>query len=294
MTNPLPTLQSRFIASLLPVYEAGEAQNIWHLVLAALTGAPYRSRPSAHFLPDDSFQEKLEAIRQRLLRGEPVQYILEEAWFYDSPFYVNKQVLIPRPETEELVDWVIREQGTKTGLNILDVGSGSGCIPIILKRKIPSATLTSCDISAGALEVARRNARQLKADILFLELDYLDASERRHRLPAADIMISNPPYIPEKDQAMMAAHVLAYEPHTALFVKNDNPLIFYRALALDGKTRLPEGGLIYVEIDTNQASAVQEVFIDAGFEVTLRQDLQGMDRMIRARKTASSDPPNKR
>lgn len=294
MTNTLLILQNRFIASLLPVYEPGEAQNIWQLVRAALTGAPFRSRPPEHFLPNGTFKEKLETIRKRLLLGEPIQYILEEAWFYDSPFYVNEQVLIPRPETEELVDWVIREQGRKNRPTILDVGTGSGCIPIILKRKIPSATLISCDISTGALEVARRNARQLKADILFLELDYLDASERRHRLPPADIMISNPPYIPEKDQATMAAHVLAHEPHTALFVKNDNPLIFYRALALDGKTRLPEGGLIYVEIDANQAMAVQEVFIDAGFEVTLRQDLQGMDRMIRARKTGNYDAPDKR
>lgn len=277
----LKKLQETFVKKLEQVYVYDEAVNICHLVIENLTGINLRQQKQASFTPDGCFLQMLDEIQSRLLKHEPVQYILNEAWFYDIPFYVNKQVLIPRPETEELVDWIIKEHTGNTGIRILDIGTGSGCIPVILKRKLPAADVTSCDISPEALAVARKNAARHKTPIDFIETDFLDESIRG-QLPKADIIVSNPPYVPESDQTAMHKNVLLYEPHTALFVKNEDPLIFYHAIASAGTELLKRGGSIYVEIYEHYGQQTFDLFQQQGYQTVLKKDAQGKDRMIKA------------
>jgi len=218
-------------------------------------------------------------------------------------FYVDKNVLIPRPETEELVEWVIEEvQSTKSevrnqrseagsqksealspdfNFRILDVGSGSGCIPIALKRKLRKADVWSCDLSESALQVARKNAESLGADVQFLLLDFLN-EEKRTQLPSFDIIISNPPYVPEKDKQQMQPNVLRYEPHTALFIPDNDALVFYKAIAEFGKDHLNAGGVIYAEIHENRGEDVSAVFKSKGYSTEIKKDMQGKERMMKA------------
>lgn len=230
----------------------------------------------------------LKQYTERLLQHEPVQYILQEAWFCGLKFYVDKNVLIPRPETEELVEWVIA--GCKfpvDTLSILDIGTGSGCIAIALKRKIRKANVSACDFSEAALQVAKKNAEMIGVDINFQQFDFL-SREKRDQLPLFDIIISNPPYVPEKDKDQMQPNVLNYEPHTALFVANNDALIFYKAIADFGKTHLNPGGTIYAEIHEDIGKDVSAMFDGAGYTTELKKDMQGKERMIKAILTQSS------
>ncbi|HEY6505327.1 MAG TPA: peptide chain release factor N(5)-glutamine methyltransferase, partial [Chitinophagaceae bacterium] len=219
---------------------------------------------------------------KRLLAHEPVQYVLNEAWFCGLKFYVDKNVLIPRPETEELVEWVISNcKFPVDTLSILDIGSGSGCIPIFLKRKLRKAEVWSCDVSEAALRIAEKNAATLGADVNFLLLDFLD-KEKRNKLPSFDIIISNPPYIPEKGKQQMQLNVLSYEPHTALFVPDNDALIFYKAIAEFGKDHLTPAGTIYTEIHEDQGKAVSTLFESYGYSAELKKDMQEKERMLKA------------
>jgi release factor glutamine methyltransferase len=223
----------------------------------------------------------LNEIQERLQKLEPVQYILNEAWFYDIPFYVDRNVLIPRPETEELVDWIIKDHKNNDAITILDIGTGSGCIPVVLKRKLASAQIFSCDISKNALDVAGKNARKHKTDIHFMQLDFLDSNSWA-QLPKADILVSNPPYIPHSAQSSMHGNVLKYEPHEALFVKDRQPLIFYEAIAAACKSVLLPNGKIYVEIYEGLGKKTAALFERLGYCPVLKKDMQGKDRMIKA------------
>jgi release factor glutamine methyltransferase len=203
-------------------------------------------------------------------------------------FYVDHHVLIPRPETEELVEWVTGSfTATAAGssaapLSILDVGTGSGCIAISLKKKLPASSVHACDISPDALSVARRNAASLGADIDFRLVDILDSRQREY-LPTLDLIVSNPPYIPYRDRSTMSPHVVDHEPHLALFVKDEDPVIFYQAIAQLGKERLSPTGALYAEIHEDLAPQVTEAFKKAGYrDIAIRQDMQGKDRMIKA------------
>lgn len=276
----LKDLQQEFITTLQKHYPAAEAENIWFLVMEHLTEIDFRKNHHQPFEPDGCFVDMITTIRKRLLKSEPVQYILNEAWFYDIPFYVDKNVLIPRPETEELVEWVIKENQGKETLTILDIGTGSGCIPIILKRKLPQAAVYSCDISEAAIEVAKKNARKHKTEIGFLELDILD-QKSWEQLPDADIIISNPPYIPEADKKSMRDNVLLYEPETALFVKDGNPLLFYDTIAWLGKEKLNAGRSLYVEIHEKLGTQVVQSFQANGYRAEVKKDMQGKDRMVK-------------
>ncbi|GAB3429601.1 peptide chain release factor N(5)-glutamine methyltransferase [Niabella aquatica] len=278
----LSALQQSFIASLQNIYAPQEAENIFYLVIENLTGIDLRNNKIATFTPDGCFIEMLSEIQERLQKQEPVQYILNEAWFYDIPFYVDRSVLIPRPETEELVDWTIRDHKENDAITILDIGTGSGCIPVVLKRKLASALVWSCDISKKALEVAAKNARQHQTDIHFLHLDFLDRSSWA-QLPKADVLISNPPYIPHSDQVTMHKNVLAYEPHEALFVKDDHALVFYEALAAAGRSVLKPTGKIYVEVYEGLGKETALLFEQSGYFTILKKDMQGKDRMIKAK-----------
>jgi release factor glutamine methyltransferase len=225
-----------------------------------------------------------ERYKAELLAGRPVQYVLGEGWFGGMKFFVDERVLIPRPETEELVDWVLSDAGEAADGRpaVLDVGTGSGCIAITLSRGLRDADVHACDISEGALAVARRNAAGLGASVRFLAVDFLDEAGWE-KLPEVRWLVSNPPYIPASERLTMAAHVADAEPALALFVPDEDALIFYRALGRFARQRLAAGGALYAEIHEELGAAVREVLLQEGArDVTLRKDLQGKDRMVRA------------
>jgi release factor glutamine methyltransferase len=222
---------------------------------------------------------KLEQYTRELLANKPVQYVLHEAWFCGMPFYVDEHVLIPRPETEELVEWVVEEAGNKT--SILDIGTGSGCIPVSLKKKLPQVKVYSCDVSSPALMVAAKNAAAQNITVHFIQADFLDASTWP-RLPSVDIIVSNPPYIPNNNQHSMLPNVLAYEPHLALFVPNEDALVFYDAIARFAQQKLLPGGCIFVEIHEDLGEKTKSLFESKGFVAEVKKDFQGKDRMVKA------------
>ena len=265
------------------IYDEPEAENISDWVLEHLTGAKKTDRVI--------HKEKLISAEQalqlnhylsRLLQHEPVQYVLNEAWFCGLKFYVDKNVLIPRPETEELVEWIISDcKFPIDTLSILDIGTGSGCIPIALKKRLGKADVWSCDISPEALKVANRNAMTLGIQVKFIELNFLD-KKQRDKLSSFDIVVSNPPYIPVKDKETMRQNVLAHEPASALFVPDNDALIFYKAIAEFGKDHLAKNGIIYTEINESLGEATATMFESNGYKTVIKKDMQGKDRMIKA------------
>jgi release factor glutamine methyltransferase len=265
------------------IYAESEASQMTDWVMEHLTGSKKAERMIYKNSAITNKEESdLNQFTERLMQHEPVQYVLNECWFCGLKLYVDKNVLIPRPETEELVEWVIANcKFPIDELSILDIGSGSGCIPIALKRKLRKADVWGCDISEAALQVATRNAETLGAAINFLLLDFLNKEERR-RLPSFDIIISNPPYVPEKDREQMHPNVLNYEPHTALFVSDNDALIFYKAIAEFAVEHLNPGGAIYLEIHEELGDAVLSLFTSKGYKTELKKDMQGKDRMIKA------------
>jgi len=275
----------QLLLQLLPVYEEREAGNIADWVMESITGWTKIDRVINKTLRLSAIQkDTLAAYTRDLLAHKPVQYVLHEAWFYGMKLYVDENVLIPRPETEELVEWIVgeaRASGARPPA-ILDVGAGSGCIALGLKKGLPQASVYGCDISAGALSVARRNAAAQHLDITLQQLDFLSAPARQ-ALPVFDIIVSNPPYIPVRDKAGMAANVLNHEPHLALFVANNDPLQYYKAIAAFAQERLAPGGAIYLEIYEEAGNTVLTLFREAGFTHTvLRKDLQQKNRMVKA------------
>jgi release factor glutamine methyltransferase len=197
---------------------------------------------------------------------------------------VNNNVLIPRPETEELVDWVVADcKVSDIQPSILDIGTGSGCIAISLQLDIPAAKVTACDVSTGALLVARINAGKLNADIDIRHIDFTN-EEQVSSLGKYDIIASNPPYIPYTEKEVLHPNVLEHEPHVALFVPGDEPLLFYKIIADFGKTHLNENGLIYCELDRDYSIQAKELFENQGYaDVEIRKDMAGNTRMIKAR-----------
>ncbi|MBA4167677.1 MAG: peptide chain release factor N(5)-glutamine methyltransferase [Chitinophagaceae bacterium] len=271
------------LAQLQPLYDPREAANITDLVMENITGLQKIDRmvSKESVLSDESFNT-LNKYISALNDHEPVQYVLGEAWFSGMKFYVNKNVLIPRPETEELVQWIIDENGSVNKVRIFDAGTGSGCIPVALKKKLQNSDVSCCDISEAALAVAKTNARGLYADIEFLLIDVLDHNAW-NSISLVDIIVSNPPYIPWKEKLSMQKNVVAHEPHQALFVEDNDPLVFYKALAEMGRKKLRFPGKIYVEIHEDLAGETAEVFRLAGYNtIEIKKDMQGKDRMIRA------------
>lgn len=266
---------------LVPVYGEGEAQAIARLIYEVRYGLTL----SDLLMGRDSNvpQDELEQIAIRLERQEPVQYILGQAEFCGRMFVVNKHVLIPRPETAELCQWIIAADAT----NILDIGTGSGCIAITLALDIPNSQVTAWDISADALAVARENARRHNVHVSFEQVDALHlTSDICHQTSVVfDLIVSNPPYICNKERETMEANVLEHEPHTALFVPNDDPLLFYRAIAQYGQTALKEGGWLYFEINPLYAESLQDMLSKMSYhDITLNNDQYGKQRMIRAKR----------
>ncbi len=228
----------------------------------------------------ESQLDQLKNAAKELAADKPIQYILGKAWFMGKEYFVNENVLIPRPETEELVDWISEYAHIiNKPLQLLDIGTGSGCIAISLKLELPNCSITGLDVSSPALEVAKKNATHLNAAIEWVEQDILMSAS----LPASyDIIVSNPPYIPFNEKANMQVQVKNFEPAIALFVTNEDPLIFYRIIARLGKQYLNPNGQLFFEMHYDQGKAIVALFDEMGYHAELRQDMFGKDRMIRA------------
>ena len=275
-----------FTEKLKTVYEDREAENISDWIFENVTGLKKweRRENKKNELSENHFK-KIENYLEKLLKYTPVQYVLNEAWFYKMKFFVNENVLIPRPETEELVEWIISDLkntgADSEATNIIDIGTGSGCIAIALKKEIKNLILSALDASDFTLEVARKNSKDLNAEIDFLHFDFLNENEWQ-LLHKYDIIVSNPPYIPLKEKELLAKNVSQYEPGIALFVKNDDPLIFYKKIADFSKAHLKPKGKIYVEAHETYAKEVRSIFENSGYKSEIKKDIYGRERMVKA------------
>lgn len=265
--------------TLEPLYGNGEARAITDYVLDVCFGLS-----KADILcgaVEEMTAEKtaeLNKIFGRLMEGEPVQYVLGRAEFCGRWFSVRPGVLIPRPETEELCAWITADSKASASPKVLDIGTGSGCIAITLQLDMPESKVTAWDISADALDVARENVQQLGANVNFVKLDALNAKPEGEW----DVIVSNPPYICEKEKKDMAVNVLEHEPHTALFVPDADPLLFYRAITRLAVQTLSKGGRLYFEINPIYADDTCHMMRAEGMTaVELRSDMFGKQRMAK-------------
>ena len=282
-----------FLLKIQAIYQLSEATVIADMVFEQLAGIK-----RSDFIKDPAkpistkIKEGLDQALAELLTHKPVQYVLGTCWFHHLKFKVNEAVLIPRPETEELVSHLIEDYknniyrvnqpSTKISrdqLRILDIGTGSGCIPVSLKKNLAGAEITAIDISDKALDIARENAETHHVDIQFIELDFLDESSWETQ-PVFDIIISNPPYIPFAEKDKLDKNVTDFEPHRALFVPDKDPLLFYGKIARFGKTHLAENGRIYLEAHADYTHDVAVVLKTYYADVKVIKDMQGRDRMI--------------
>lgn len=276
------TVFQDFITNITLKESTDEIKSIAHLVFAKILGLDrtdiLAAKPTI-LIPEQ--EEKLYAIAQRINRHEPVQYILEEAEFFGRLFKVNASVLIPRPETEYLIHEILHYVNLlkKHDLKILDIGTGSGCIPITLKKELPEALITATDISIDALSVARENATALNAPVDFIQHDILTLDIPLGEL---DVVVSNPPYIAQTEEFTMNRNVLQYEPHLALFVPDDDALKFYKAIAIKAREVLVGGGLLIVEINERFGNETAVLLKENHFhQVTIIKDLDGKDRIVK-------------
>ena len=259
-------------------YDAQELETIKRALCTELLGVSalaFYTKDTLSLTPDQ--EALLEDALKRLENGEPLQYVIGSTPFCGLTFKVDSRVLIPRPETAELVDWVAKDAGSKGSL--LDVGTGSGCIAVSLAHRLPGWKVQGWDISEGALEVARENSRLNGAEVDFRKVDILTA-DPDYRF---DVIVSNPPYVMESEKAQMEDTVLEFEPHLALFVSDTDPLLFYRAIAEFGHRTLNTGGRLYFEINPLLVEEMKEMLMGAGYrEVEVRRDIFGKPRMIKA------------
>ncbi len=296
----LKNFRTYFTDTLKEIYPKTEIDTFFFLLIEEkLNLRRVDSVMQPDFLIADAILSELKIILKRLQKEEPIQYILGNTEFYGLPFKVNKNTLIPRPETEELVEWVLKEvtklQSDKVAkldidvistinkektLSILDIGTGTGCIPISLAKNSSDVEISAIDVSSKALEVARQNATLNKVDVSFLEMDILETRELPQQY---NLIVSNPPYVRELEKVEISNNVLENEPHLALFVKDDNPLIFYSKIADLAKSNLKKDGLLFFEINQYLGKETVEMLKQKGFNmVELKKDLFGNDRMVKA------------
>ena len=272
------------------LYPPEEINSFVRLIVSEVCGLSYTQQICCKDkqIPENE-KKQIHAIVDRLKKMEPLQYIFGETEFYSIPIKVNPSVLIPRPETEELVDRVLHSTFLHSQLRILDIGTGSGCIAIALAKHLPNATITAIDISETALQTAIINAQRLETSfakpIRFIQADILDTEKAVSLLPDEfDLIVSNPPYVMEHEKASMSANVLDYEPNNALFVPNDNPLLFYNAIAGFARQKLSPQGMIFLEINPLCDKQIIELLQKKGFTQTeIIRDLSGKNRFISGR-----------
>lgn len=277
-------LTAGLATALAAVYPAPEAQAVAALVAEHLLGlSPLQRRMQATAPVPAAVLAQVPAVQARLLAHEPVQYVLGTAHFAGLELEVTTATLIPRPETEELVQLISRAHAGRPGLRVLDVGTGSGCLAIALARELPQAQVLAVDISAGALAVAGRNAARYAPGVQLAQVDILAGLPPGVAPASLDILVSNPPYVRESERALMRENVLAWEPATALFVPDNDPLLFYRRLAAVAETLLRPGGSCWLEINEALGAETAALFAGAAFEQALVvDDFLGRPRFVRA------------
>lgn len=275
------SLYQDFVSKLSTIYDESEATSITRIVMEDAAGITDTDRIAGiNQEVNESVMPIMNAILVRLMNHEPLQYVLGEQIFYNIKFKVNPSVLIPRRETEELVDWIISDHGRDEYLNILDIGTGSGCIPVALKKNIPSAQLFATDVSDKAIATAMENAELSGAKVKFAQSDILTLENPFHQ--SFDIIVSNPPYITSEEKSGMMKNVTAFEPHTALFVPDNNPFIFYEKIIQFAIKNLNNEGLLYFEINESYSDSIKTLLCENGFQqVVIKKDMQGKNRMIR-------------
>jgi release factor glutamine methyltransferase len=277
----LLTLKQQFKSELASQYENIELTSLLSILFEHITGWNQINQVvnKDEVLPQ-SHVNALENAIQQLKEGRPIQYITGKAWFMGNELMVNENVLIPRPETEELVEWITEYANIiDKPLQILDIGTGSGCIATSLKLALPNCMVAGLDISESALNVAKENATNLNAEVSWMQENILDTTYLPNKF---DILVSNPPYIPFKENVNMQVQVKNFEPSIALFVTNEDPLIFYRTIARLGKQYLNPNGQLFFEMHYDQGKALLALFDEMGYHAELRQDMFGKDRMLRA------------
>jgi len=262
--------------------EQGEASAIAFLLLDMVAGID-----RMHVLMGEPVSEDMEAklmdMAKRISEGEPAQYVIGKTEFHDLVFHVEPGVLIPRPETEELVDWIINTYNTEESINILDIGTGSGCIAISLAKELKNTKVEAWDISDDAIRIAKGNASSNKVNVLFNKVDVLSIGEDLRQEGKYSVIVSNPPYICDSEAKDMEKNVLEYEPHLALFVPDNDPLLFYRKIAEYGKESLKSGGTLFFEINRQYGQETIDMLINLGYSnIELRKDQFENDRMIKA------------
>ena len=282
-SNLLSELKAVFIRQLEKIYERKEAENLIKLLIEhylGLTRVTLALEPN--FRLSESELLKFHFAIKRLLKSEPIQYILGETYFHGLKFEVNSNVLIPRPETEELVNMIIGENFANK--RILDIGTGSGCIAITLKNRIKECSVTGLDISEDALETARKNAIINKVNVEFIQADIRE-SGKFSSLGIFDVIVSNPPYVTHEDRSQMNNNVLEWEPEKALFAPVDEPLYFYKKILEFSNDHLSGKGQLFLEINENFGLELKELIKDYSFtQVILYQDFRGKNRFIIAKK----------
>ncbi len=285
MDDTIRFFESRYVAGLAGKYDAHEAKSLLFYTVSELLGYRFTDY-EAHkdTLLTELVKSRLYEVLDELHKGRPLQYILGYAWFMGSRFRVNEAVLIPRPETEELADLVIRNLRVGTEKrHVLDIGTGSGCIAIMVKKKLPDSTVLALDISAEALAVARQNAQDLSADVSFVQGDIRHWQEILAPDRPFDVIVSNPPYVTPAEKEQMHSNVLEYEPHVALFAPEGDPLFYYRHIAAAASACLRPGGHLYTEINRVFGNDVCALFQQYGLSSTeLLRDMQGADRIVSA------------
>lgn len=264
--------------SLKAYYPENEISGFIRIIIEHISHKPYPQAYADHLIFSCETNVQIESILERLKRYEPIQYIFGQTEFFGLPFSVNSDTLIPRPETEELVELIINENN-KSGLKILDIGTGSGAIAIALAKHLNKADVFAWDFSQGALDMAQHNAERNNAQVEFNKVDVLDDYPKDIKY---DIIVSNPPYVLESEKNVIEQNVLAYEPHSALFVPDANALLFYNRIADIALDALRPGGKLYFEINQVKGDETMEVLRKKGFkEVVLFKDLSKNDRMVR-------------
>jgi release factor glutamine methyltransferase len=286
----LETVRSGYREKLAAVMSTEEAEAVTSRVFEEVLGLRRIDLVMNKELPvAPELQVRLEQVLLRLLSSEPVQYVLESAPFYGREFFVSPAVLIPRPETEELVRWMLESVKDASYGRLIDFGTGSGCIPVTFAVERPDWEVMAVDISPAALAVAEKNARKFSASVSFRQLDLLAYDSASSWPPAFfKVIVSNPPYIPESEADLLDDRVRKYEPGLALFTPEEDPLLFYRALQRLASVLLAPGGELFLEVHERYARETLRLFNDESFVgAELRNDIFGKPRMIRVRKPAS-------
>ena len=274
-------LKSQFLDRLTPLYDAEEVARFFELLLNAFES---KKRIDLALDPELETQQldRWYQVMEALERFEPIQYIIGETEFFGLPFEVTPATLIPRPETEELVEWILKDANAAS-LSILEIGTGSGCIPITLAKQLPHAQVTSIDVSTEALAVATRNAKRNAVNVQFIHQSVLEteALETCFADQFFDVIVSNPPYVRHLEKHEIQPNVLEHEPHLALFVEDDDALLFYRHIGQLAQNHLKKGGKLYFEINQYLGKETVALLNQLGFQgIELRKDLFGNDRMI--------------